>query len=236
MTLMKSVSLLTERDGPTLLSDVGRKNDVTWPSRTRIHRHETVAAFVKAPRSRGPRAGIVDVDARRAPYFPRRSVEQEQLVAREIASVVVARDAQRLAQFAGPVGEKARIGGKVATCGHDIQAEDRLERTNQHGVRLAFARDHDIEGPTDSVKQIDVRAPRWTEHRFGSFGASARAVRRLIERAAVGLALDDATADESLWRSTHQDFSDAVACDDQHRACIERGGEFTLGAHLWFAA
>jgi hypothetical protein len=75
---------------------------------------------------------------------------------------------------------------------------------------------------------------RRSVHDGGSFGKSARAVCRKIERAAIRFNLDDSAGRDALGSTVHEDLSDALACDQQDRAGVKVARQLSRHPHRDF--
>ena len=119
------------------------------------------------------------------PQFERRRVERK--------PVVLTGHTERLAEAARTCAEQARV-VDAATCPHQIEAGERLERADEHRVRDSLRLADEVEAPVHAVGAVDVRATRRAEHRRVAIGAAAVAVRGRIF-VVIRLDLDDPPAD-----------------------------------------
>src|SRR4051794_41378579 len=85
----------------------------------------------------------------------RRAVERQ--------AVVHDRDAERLAELAGPRAERARI-LDAAPAPHRLEARRRLDRPDQHGAGAALRLADEVQAPMDAVGAVDIGVARRAEH------------------------------------------------------------------------
>src|SRR5688500_17755613 len=144
----------------------------------------------------------------------------------EIGPVVTAIDGEGLAELARAVAELTTRGGHAAPRRHQFEPVERLDCSNQHGVRHLDCRGYQIEVPVHAVNEEDVRMARGAEHHFRARGAApAERMRRAIFRAAVRLGFHDASADAPGGRFVDQDLTYHFARYHQHGASVERACE-----------
>ena len=104
---------------------------------------------------------------------------------------------------------------------HQADTTNRLDRSNQHRVRFTFLAGDQIDRPVHPVKQIDVRMTGWPEHRGSTLGQAARAMRRQIERTAIGLDLDDTSSRFTFRAAMDKNRPDTLAGNMKHRSGVE---------------
>ena len=76
---------------------------------------------------------------------------------------VLAGDAERGAEFAGPRAERAFV-VQAAASAHRWNAVGRLQRADQHGAGLARLLADEVDAPVDAVGAVDVEKARRAEH------------------------------------------------------------------------
>jgi hypothetical protein len=111
----------------------------------------------------------------------------------EREAVVLAGDAERLAEPARSGGEQVRV-VEAAPLAHQLEADGRLKRPDQHGRRASLLLADEIETPMDPIGAIHVCVSRRPEHGRVPSRAAAEAVRGRVV-GVVGLHLDDPAAD-----------------------------------------
>src|SRR5215204_6135246 len=110
--------------------------------------------------------GLGDADARTnrglRRYVGAAGAELERR-ALERQAVMHDRDAERLADLAGPRAERARI-VEPAPLAHRLEPGRRLERPDQHGAGAALRLADEVQAPVDAVGAVDIGIARRSEH------------------------------------------------------------------------
>ncbi len=146
---------------------------------------------------------------------------EKKLITAEVDSILHSGNPERLSKLAGAISKLARIYRSLPPTRHKFETAERFERSNQYCMGLTFPSDHEIDCPAETIQQIDIGMTGWTEHRGSPLGQATRAMRRQIERTAIGLRLDDETGGFAFQGSMHQQFANTLARDGEDRAGIK---------------
>src|SRR5579864_409127 len=128
--------------------------------------------------------------------------------ARDVAAVVLQRDAQRARELAGSVGRASDSG-------------TRLKGANQHATGGAFRLRHDVEAVMDAVNQVNIGVARRAEQDACAGRQAAVGVSGRIGGAQIGFGLDDAPGGLAM----RQDLAQQRASHLRRRARIKRSGK-----------
>ncbi len=110
-----------------------------------------------------------------------------------------------------------------------VDAFNRLDRAQKHGLRHTFfARDH-VEAVPESIDEIHVGVPRRTEHDGVARCLAASRVCGEILRAEVRLGLHDPADAPQTSEPVHQVHPDELPRDDERAAGIEVPGQLRRG-------
>ncbi len=96
-----------------------------------------------------------------------------------------------------------------------VDARDRLQRADQHGVRNAGGGSHDVQAVPEAIDEVDICMTGRPEHHFRALRAAARGMRRQIARSLVGLGLDDPPDLAASGTGVDEVHAEQVARDQQ---------------------
>ena len=140
----------------------------------------------------------------------------------ERQTVVVARDAERLAEPSRAGAEQPRI-DETASLLHQLDPVRRLEPSDQHRRCTPLVLADEVQAPVDAVRAVDVCAAGRAEHRRVPRRPPAEPVRRRVHRRLVCLCLDDRPAD-----AVHEQRD----ADQRRRDLVDAPGEELAREHL----
>ncbi len=131
-------------------------------------------------------------------------------------------DTEGLTQLAGTVAQ-VRVGlRQTAPARHQLDACYGLDGAQQHRVRRAFARGHEVEVPVHAINEEDVGKARRAEHDFRACGAPTRpGVGSPIFGASIRLGLHDPARDHAGAGLVYQQLADHIACHLEHGARVK---------------
>jgi hypothetical protein len=110
-------------------------------------------------------------------------------------------ESQGLTQLAGAVGQRRAASGVPPPPRHELDADQGLDRANEHSLGMAFRAGDQVEIPMHAVHEENVDEPGWPEHHFGAARpATGEAMGGTIVRPPVRLDFDDSSGGESLVR------------------------------------
>jgi len=140
-----------------------------------------------------PIGALTNADSRRDIYFklrPLAPTADTQRAAIQTRAIQIARNRERLRQFAGTVREAVGRTVPLASGHHLIEATQRLERANQHAPGHSLAIRNHIQAFVHAVDEVHVRTAGRTEYHFGPRSKAARGVGRQVVEPEIGFRLD----------------------------------------------
>lgn len=174
---------------------------------------------------------VIDADTRGgAEVHGVLALSDEQGVARQVGTVVLAGDCERLAEFAGAVCQSLCVVTKFA---HLLFAFNRDDAPNQDAFPGAFGLRHSIHVPVHAVDEVDVGVPTRAKHDLVSLGLAAEGVGGVVCGAQVALGLgylaDQGGTAQLLGKPAVQVAADQVLRDLQGVPFIEGAGKYQAG-------
>jgi hypothetical protein len=107
-------------------------------------------------------------------------------------------DAQRETQLPRPIREVGVALDLWPPRPNQIDATQRLDRTNEHCAWLVLGASDRVEAPVHAINEIHIRDARTTIERFGARGATCCRVTREIMFAEIRFGLDDASGNHAV--------------------------------------
>ncbi len=93
-----------------------------------------------------------------------RPVRNPQIRPREIRSIQIERNGERLAETSGAAAEVAIWDLRTSASAHEVEPMRRLHRSDQHRGCLTGRLGHDVQTHMHAIDEVDVRLSRWPEH------------------------------------------------------------------------
>ncbi len=115
-------------------------------------------------------------------------LRDEDVGPRQVRSVVVARDCERLTELSRPVSD---CRAPAAELPHDFFTLDRHDPADQNTLSAPFSLRHRIHVPVHAVNEVDVGVPAWAEHNLISLRHPAMSVSRVVDPAQVAFCFSD---------------------------------------------
>jgi len=105
---------------------------------------------------------------------------------------------------------------------HEIDADVRLERANENGVRHSGSSGDEIEAMVHSVREVDVGVTRLAEHHRVARGLATERMTGRIFRSTVSLDLDDSSSDPPAGGIMNQHPPQEIARHPSDGPVVER--------------
>jgi len=182
-----------------------------------------IALHIEAPGPYGILAGVVDPDAGALPdafAWRQGAACDPEIRTAEVGAVLTTGHGESLAQLPWTAHERGQA-LHAAPLAHGLDASDRLQGAEEHGLGAARRLADDVEHVVDAVDEVHVGVTRGAEHDLVARGAAMPGMAGLVLGADVGLGLDDAPGKHAALDAATEDAAEELAGDAEGAAGVE---------------